>query len=180
MKKNAKRINTCLSLMIAASILGGCGTKEDKWNYSREDFPLFIKYKGLLKHLDGNKYSYSISLGKGRVKESVKVDDLILFNTTDATKKMYELGKDYLDYETLSSSSIKIENFNVENNSKINFNISHSGEYAIAVLDDTEIGVDIQLMSEKNLKLADKVLLPEEKMWMESSDSVEKFHKLCS
>lgn len=58
------------------------------------------------------------------------------------------------------------------------FNISHSGEYAIAVLDDVEIGVDIQLMSEKNLKLAEKVLLPEEKMWMESSDSVEKFHKL--
>lgn len=58
------------------------------------------------------------------------------------------------------------------------FNISHSGEYVIAVLDDVEIGVDIQLMSEKNLKLADKVLLPEEKMWMESSDSLERFHKL--
>lgn len=121
MMKNTKRINACLSLIIASSLLGGCGTKEDKWNYSREDFPLFIKYKGLLKHLEGKKYSYSISLGKGRVKESVKADDLILFNTTDATKKMNELKKEYLDYETLSSSSIKIENFKVENNSNINF-----------------------------------------------------------
>lgn len=59
-------------------------------------------------------------------------------------------------------------------NGKPFFNISHSGDYVIAVCNEKEVGVDIQLIREESIKVAEKVFDDEEIEWM-NLDPVSRF-----
>ncbi len=63
---------------------------------------------------------------------------------------------------------------------KIQFNISHSGDYALIGLSKYKIGVDIEIMKEKrNFKLlANTVLSEEEKRWVFEHDTKQRFYTL--
>lgn len=58
------------------------------------------------------------------------------------------------------------------------FNISHSGAFVLVAVDENEIGVDIEVIKESNLKLAERVFTPEEIEWMNEKDAAERFHML--
>ena len=52
----------------------------------------------------------------------------------------------------------------------LHFNISHSGDYAICAVSDTEVGCDIEKTGELNMSLAERFFTPEEKSVIRSSD----------
>ncbi|MBR4182922.1 MAG: 4'-phosphopantetheinyl transferase superfamily protein [Lachnospiraceae bacterium] len=54
--------------------------------------------------------------------------------------------------------------------SDLHFNISHSGDYAICAVSDTEVGCDIEKTGELNMNLAERFFTPEEKSIIRSSD----------
>lgn len=58
------------------------------------------------------------------------------------------------------------------------YNISHSGDYILVGISDEEIGVDIELIKEKNLNLGPKVFNQDELNWMNQEDSTTRFHYL--
>ncbi len=57
------------------------------------------------------------------------------------------------------------------------FNLSHSGEWCILSKGDCEIGVDIEIIDEKNLSAASAVYTPRELNWM-NDDLLERFYQL--
>ena len=57
------------------------------------------------------------------------------------------------------------------------FSISHSGDLVAVAINNGLVGVDIQKIDEKNLKLS-KVFTNEEKEWINEKDSVNRFHVL--
>ena len=59
------------------------------------------------------------------------------------------------------------------------FNISHSGEYVAVAIDDNPIGVDIQIMEEKHLKLT-KIFTKEEQEYIDKEDTLNRFHLMWS
>ena len=63
--------------------------------------------------------------------------------------------------------------------SKPFFNISHSGEYVAVVVNETEVGIDIQKIEEKNLKLI-RQFEPEEQEYIKKEDNVNRFHIMWS
>lgn len=46
------------------------------------------------------------------------------------------------------------------------FNISHSGTLAVCALDETPVGVDIQIVQNRREKLVDRVCNPRERNWL--------------
>lgn len=64
--------------------------------------------------------------------------------------------KDELDYKFNSYGKPYLKNIN------INFNLSHSGNYCVCVLDDSEIGVDVQLMEDIKTDVAKRFFHPNE------------------
>ncbi len=52
----------------------------------------------------------------------------------------------------------------------IHFNISHSGDYAICAVSDTEVGCDIEKTGEFNMNLAERFFTPEERSVVRTSD----------
>ncbi|MCD7736265.1 MAG: 4'-phosphopantetheinyl transferase superfamily protein, partial [Lachnospiraceae bacterium] len=65
---------------------------------------------------------------------------------------------------------------------EIHFSLSHSGEMAMAVFADTEIGCDIELKKQANEKLARRFFCPEEYAWMarakDEPERKERFYRL--
>ena len=59
------------------------------------------------------------------------------------------------------------------------FNISHSGDFVAVVSDDKEVGVDIQKIEEKNLKLM-KFFNEDDQEYIKKDDSVNRFHEIWS
>ena len=59
------------------------------------------------------------------------------------------------------------------------FNISHSGDYVAVVIDNNPVGIDIQKMEEKNLKLS-KCFSKEEQEYINEKDSINRFHEIWS
>lgn len=58
------------------------------------------------------------------------------------------------------------------------FNISHSGDYAVfAKAEEGVIGIDIEQVKQRNLKVANKVFSDREREWM-SEDELNRFHIL--
>ena len=57
------------------------------------------------------------------------------------------------------------------------FNLSHSGDYAILATGEGALGADIEKCSEKNLPVARKVFTPAEQAWLQTSP-VERFEQL--
>lgn len=57
------------------------------------------------------------------------------------------------------------------------FNISHSGDYVAVIADDNLVGIDIQKIEEKNVKLS-KTFTAQEKAWIDEENSIERFHTL--
>lgn len=58
------------------------------------------------------------------------------------------------------------------------FNISHSGNYAAIAVNDSPVGVDIEVVRPENLNVAERVFCGEELQWMRAGDSMERFHIL--
>lgn len=54
----------------------------------------------------------------------------------------------------------------------LHFSISHSGEYAMVVLSDKEIGCDIQQIKNINLSIADRFFTAEEKKYVKCTEDV--------
>ncbi|MDY4231146.1 MAG: 4'-phosphopantetheinyl transferase superfamily protein [Candidatus Faecousia sp.] len=54
------------------------------------------------------------------------------------------------------------------------FNLSHSGAYIVLAVSDAEVGVDVERVQERRLRVAGRVLLPEEREWMEHNP-IERF-----
>ncbi len=52
----------------------------------------------------------------------------------------------------------------------LHFSISHSGEYAMVVLSDKEIGCDIQQIKNINLSIADRFFTAEEKKYVKCTE----------
>ena len=52
----------------------------------------------------------------------------------------------------------------------VHFNISHSGDYAICAVSDTEVGCDIEKTGDLNMSLAERFFTPEEKSIVRSSE----------
>ncbi|MBR0414615.1 MAG: 4'-phosphopantetheinyl transferase superfamily protein [Clostridia bacterium] len=61
--------------------------------------------------------------------------------------------------------------------SAVQFNLSHSGDYAILATGEGALGADIEKCSEKNLPVARKVFTPAEQAWLQTSP-VERFEQL--
>lgn len=57
------------------------------------------------------------------------------------------------------------------------FNVSHSGDYVIAVSSDNEIGCDIEKIASSRIKATEKLFLSEEKEWADI-DPVNRFFAL--
>ena len=57
------------------------------------------------------------------------------------------------------------------------FNLSHSGAYIVLAVSDAEVGVDVERVQERRLRVAGRVLLPEEREWMEHNP-IERFFRL--
>lgn len=57
------------------------------------------------------------------------------------------------------------------------FNLSHSGAYIVLAVSDAEVGVDVEQVQERRLRVAGRVLLPEEREWMEHNPT-ERFFRL--
>jgi len=62
-------------------------------------------------------------------------------------------------------------------NSNKYFNLSHSGNYSVLAVSDKDVGVDIEKIDEKHLKVADKIFDKEEISWM-NEDPLYRFHHL--
>lgn len=58
------------------------------------------------------------------------------------------------------------------------FNISHSGDYIVLAVSDTEVGVDIELMNERHLDVAERVYTAEELDWMRGEKEPEDRNKI--
>ena len=52
----------------------------------------------------------------------------------------------------------------IGNMSDLHFNISHSGDYAICAVSDTEVGCDIEKTGELKMNLAERFFTPEERL----------------
>ncbi len=50
------------------------------------------------------------------------------------------------------------------------FNLSHSGPFALCVLDDHPVGADIEVIRPHHPKLARRICSPEELVWLETQD----------
>lgn len=65
-------------------------------------------------------------------------------------------------------------------NKKINFNISHSGNYVVAAVSKYDIGIDIQRVKEDKHKVAEKNFLPSECDFINAAkDETEKMERFC-
>lgn len=58
--------------------------------------------------------------------------------------------------------------------SEIKFNLSHSGEMAVCILSNNEVGIDIEKMRKYNPKVADKILSDEEWEFLQKSEQRDK------
>lgn len=56
------------------------------------------------------------------------------------------------------------------NAEELHFSISHSGDYAMVVISDNEIGCDIQQIKDVNLSIADRFFSPAEGEYVESNE----------
>lgn len=58
----------------------------------------------------------------------------------------------------------------------IHFNVSHSENLGLCALDETPVGVDIQLMTPRRTGFLDKICSPDQRIWLkERGDSMEAF-----
>lgn len=57
------------------------------------------------------------------------------------------------------------------------FNLSHSGDLCVIAEDELEIGIDIEFMDEKNLKVCNHVFVEDELLWMQEEPLI-RFHVL--
>ncbi len=55
-------------------------------------------------------------------------------------------------------------------NAALYFSISHSGDYAMVVISDKQIGCDIQQIKEVNIKIADRFFSPAEQEYIKNTD----------
>lgn len=74
------------------------------------------------------------------------------------------------DYDIAVSESGKP----YDKNSDTHFNLSHSGMYAAAVFDECDVGIDIEVQRNVDLKLAGRFFSPEETALLNASSSPEK------
>lgn len=61
-------------------------------------------------------------------------------------------------------------------NSKICFNLSHGGDYAVLAADSDTVGIDVEKISEKHVSVAEKVFTEEELQWMRA----EPLNRFCT
>lgn len=63
-------------------------------------------------------------------------------------------------------------------NSKLYFNLSHSGNYVAMAASDTEIGIDIEQILPYSKEIAQKCFVPKERKWLEEQKNDASFYKL--
>ena len=80
------------------------------------------------------------------------------------------LDNEISDYHISVSGAGKL----YDANSGACFNVSHSGVYAVSVFDECEVGIDIEIPRNVDLKLAERFFSPEEKAVIVANPSPEK------
>lgn len=112
-----------------------------------------------------------------------KINKLTMFNN-----KRLSLGVELLikkactDFE-IDYSNLEI-NFNENGkpyfvNSKYYFNTAHSGKYAICVISDKEVGVDIEEIKDYKAKVAERCFTSNENKYLEvTNDKINLFYRL--
>lgn len=63
----------------------------------------------------------------------------------------------------------------VSNYENIFFNFSHSGEWVLCAVSDRKIGVDVEIIQEKNLNIAERFFTNEEYTWLHKKDEKEQY-----
>ena len=59
------------------------------------------------------------------------------------------------------------------------FNLSHSGDWAVLAVSDVPVGIDIEKMSGRNVRLAAKIFHPDEFAWLQEGENPsERFYTL--
>ncbi len=60
------------------------------------------------------------------------------------------------------------------NNTKLHFNISHSKEMGVIVVDESPCGVDVELLRKTKYNVADRFFTEDEKSWINQAEGDEK------
>lgn len=68
----------------------------------------------------------------------------------------------------------------VHDNKKVHFNLSHSGEYIVCVIDDTECGIDVESTINYNCEIVENFFHPQEILQLEKIINIEDKKKYFS
>lgn len=83
-----------------------------------------------------------------------------------------------LTYAQIPENTIKIDSFGKPYCDNVCFSISHSGEWAVLVVDSEPVGIDIQDFQEKALSVSKRVFTVDEQEWV--GNDVSRFTTLWS
>lgn len=112
-----------------------------------------------------------------------KIEKLSMFDTKCLSLGVEILIKKACEDFQIDYNSLEIK-FNENGkpyfkNSKYFFNTAHSGKYAICVISDKEVGIDIEEIKDYKAKVAERCFTPLENKYIEvTNDKVDLFYRL--
>lgn len=144
----------------------------------------FLNIEDLKKMFSYEEIYNKVSLYRKRKVDKLKFDNDKWLSLGAEYLLMQSLKKQQIDYEKIEIGFVENNKPIINNCSKnINYNLSHSGEMAMCIISDKDVGCDIQKMSDKEncIEIAERFFHPEEiKIIKNAKDKNELFYRIWS